>query len=243
MKTLVVGATGSTGKQLVKLLLKEGNEVKAIVRPHANIPDTWKESAGLTVIRAHINDIQTEEMSEYLADCQAAASCLGHNLTWKGVYGKPRKLVTDAVELICRAIKKNKPATPVKFILMNTAGNRNRDLNEQISNGEKIVVGLIRLLLPPHVDNEQAADHLRVNIGQNDPHIRWVVVRPDGLINDDQVSEYEIHSSPTRSAIFNAGETSRINVGNFMARLITDQNLLEYWIGRMPVIYNSEGKV
>jgi hypothetical protein len=110
---------------------------------------------------------------------------------------------------------------------MNTAGNRNRDLEEPISFGQRCVVGLIRLLLPPHVDNEKAADYLRVSVGQNDSAIEWVVVRPDSLVNEDSVSEYCLHPSPTRSAIFNAGKTSRINVAHLImpADIITAPDL------------------
>ncbi len=123
---------------------------------------------------------------------------------------------------------------------MNTTGNRNRDLEEAISFGEKCVIGLIRLLVPPHRDNEQAADYLRIQIGQQDRAIEWAAVRPDTLINEDEVTEYEVHPSPTRSAIFDAGKTSRINVGHFMAELITDDELWNRWKGQMPVIYIKE---
>ncbi len=121
---------------------------------------------------------------------------------------------------------------------MNTTGNSNRDLNEKSSFGEKCVIGLIRLLLPPHVDNEMAADYLRTNIGQKDPMVEWVAVRPDSLIDEEIVTEYQVHPSPIRSAIFNAGQTSRINVGHFMADLITEENVWNKWKGQMPVIYN-----
>jgi hypothetical protein len=103
------------------------------------------------------------------------------------------------------------------------------------------VIGLLRLLLPPHPDNEKAADYLRVNIGQNNPYIEWVAVRPDNLINEEIVSEYSLHISPTRSALFNSGKTSRINVGHLMARLITNGDLWNKWKGQMPVIYNVTG--
>jgi hypothetical protein len=99
---------------------------------------------------------------------------------------------------------------------------------------------LIRLLVPPHRDNEQAADYLRIQIGQQDRAIEWAAVRPDTLINEDEVTEYEVHPSPTRSAIFDAGKTSRINVGHFMAELITDDELWNRWKGQMPVIYIKE---
>ena len=64
-------------------------------------------------------------------------------------------------------------------------------------------------------------------IGQNDNIIKWVVVRPSSLIDEEDVSEYKTHSSPTRSAIFNDGKVSRVNVAAFMNKLITDQNLWE----------------
>jgi hypothetical protein len=89
------------------------------------------------------------------------------------------------------------------------------------------------------VDNEKAADFLRTEIGQNDGVIEWAAVRPDGLIDESEVSEYDVHSSPTRSALFDAGTTSRINVGHFMSDLITDHDTWIKWKGQMPVIYNS----
>lgn len=122
---------------------------------------------------------------------------------------------------------------------MNTTGNSNRDLDESISFGQRCVLGLVRLLLPPHVDNEKAADYLRAHIGQDAAAIEWVAVRPDTLIDEGEVTEYEVHPSPTRSAIFDAGKTSRINVAHFMADLISDDATWSRWKGRMPVIYNK----
>ena len=59
------------------------------------------------------------------------------------------------------------------------------------------------------------------------------------LIESPEVSSYSLHPSPTRSAIFDAGKTSRINVAHFMAELIHDDVLWRHWRGQMPVIYNS----
>ena len=93
--------------------------------------------------------------------------------------------------------------------------------------------------MPPHADNEQAADYLRTEIGQESRAVEWVAVRPDGLIDEDAVTEYELHPSPTRSAIFNAGKISRINVSHFMADLMTEPQIWNKWKGQMPVIYNK----
>ena len=85
---------------------------------------------------------------------------------------------------------------------------------------------------------EQAAEYLRAVIGQNDKDIEWVAVRPSGLIDEEHTSEIEIYPSPTRS-ILDDGVISRINVGHFMAELITNYDLWQQWKGQMPVIYNK----
>jgi nucleoside-diphosphate-sugar epimerase len=240
MTTLIAGASGATGKHLVDQLLEMGQNVKVIARSTANIPETWKNNERITIIQASILELSEEDMAMHLKGCQAIASCLGHNVTFKGIYGQPRKLVTDSVKLLCNAAKGITSDKPVKFVLMNTTGNTNRDINEKVPFSQKLVTALLRLLLPPHVDNEQAADYLRLRIGQKDEAIEWVAVRPDGLIDEDQVTPYELHASPIRNPIFNAGKTSRINVGNFMARLITEKDTWKEWKGQMPVIYNKE---
>lgn len=240
MPILIAGASGATGRLLVKQLLDRGLDVRAIVRSPETLPDTFKNNEHLSIIHAGVLDMSDAEMARHVDGCSTVASCLGHNLTMKGIFSAPHMLVTEATRRLCNAIKSNRPERPVKFILMNTAGNSNRDLNEQISFSERCVMGLIRKILPPHVDNEKATDFLRMDVGQDDKDIEWVVVRPDTLINEDRVTEYDVHPSPIRSAIFNAGKTSRINVAHFMSELITDADIWSMWKGRMPVIYNKD---
>ena len=240
MTTLIVGASGATGRLLVEQLLNRGQQVKIIVRSTDNLPDAVSKDGNLSIIQASILNLSDAEIARHVSGCDAVASCLGHNMNFKGIYGQPRRLVTDATRRLCDAIRANKTTTPVKFVLMNTTGNRNRDLPEPISFGQKCVIGLLRLLLPPHVDNEKAADYLRTMVGKEDSAIEWAAVRPDTLIDESEVTEYEVYTSPIRSAIFDAGKTSRINVGHFMAELITDDQTWNKWKGQMPVIYNRE---
>ena len=240
MNILIVGASGATGRLLAEQLLNRGHFVKVIVRSADNLPTAVKNHKNLSVIQASVLDLSDAELAQHVKGCDAMASCLGHNMTLKGIYGHPRRLVTDATRRLCAAIKANAPDQSTKFVLMNTTGNRNRDLDEPISLAQKFVVGLLRLMLPPHVDNEQAAEYLRTKIDQTDGMIEWVAVRPDGLIDEDEVTGYDVHPSPTRSAIFDSGQTSRINVGHFMADLITEDETWQIWQGQMPVIYNKE---
>ncbi|HSW00743.1 MAG TPA: NAD(P)-binding oxidoreductase [Sedimentisphaerales bacterium] len=236
---LVVGASGATGRLLVEQLLGRGCRVKAAVRSPDRLSEALRRHDRLTVICASVLDLSDAEMARHVGGCDAAASCLGHNISWRGIFGRPRRLVTDATRRLCNAIKANKPERPTRFVLMNTAGNSNRDLHEPISFPQRCVIWLLRLLVPPHVDNEKAADYLRTQVGQHDKAIQWAAVRPDTLVNEDKVTEYEVHPSPIRSALFNPGRTSRINVAHFMADLITDADTWSKWKGRMPVIYNK----
>jgi len=235
MKVLVVGASGATGRLVVNQLLSQGVEVNAIVRSIDALPD----SPNLRKIQAPVHNLTSFEMAEHIKGCTAVISCLGHNLTFKGMFGEPRLLVTDTLQCICSAIKSNETGDVVKVILMNTTGNSNRDIPETPPLSQRIVITILRGLLPPHVDNENAADFLRTQIGQNDKSIEWVAVRPDALIDEKEVTDYNLCLSPIRNAIFDSGATSRINVGNFMAELILNESTWLKWKGHMPVIYNN----
>jgi len=238
MTILVAGASGATGRRLVEELLNRGHNVKVIVRSPENLPDTIKNHERLSTISASILELSDEEMEQHVAGCNAVASCLGHNMTFKGLFGKPRRLVTEATRRLCIAIKANKSEASTKYVLMNTVANRNRDLNESNPFVQKCLIVLLRLLLPPHPDNEQAAEYLRTVIGQKDNAIEWVAVRPSTLIDEEIASEIEVYPSPMRSILKDA-QISRINVGHFMADLITDSDIWSKWKGQMPAIYNK----
>ena len=239
MTTLVVGASGATGRLLVEQLLSQGEKVKIIVRSLGSLSDSLVCNENLTITEASLLDMSDTELLKQVQGCRAVVSCLGHNLTIQGMFGHPRRLVLDGVQRLCQAIEKTEPVAPVKYILMNTTGNQNGQAGETVSTAQSIVLGLIRQLLPPHADNEEAAAYLQTNFDGNQKMIEWVAVRPDGLINEGSVTEYDIYPSPIRSAIFDSGKTSRINVAHFMSQLIVNEGCWIKWKGQMPVIYNA----
>jgi len=238
MTTLVVGASGATGRLLVEQLLDRGQEARAVVRSADRLPVSVRGRDGLSVVEASLLELTDAEMAEQVRGCGAVASCLGHNVSARGMYGKPRRLVTDAARRLCEAVKATGPEMPVKYVLMNTVANRNRDLDERIPFLDRLVVGTLRVVLPPQADNEQAADYLRTVIGQDDGAIEWAAVRPDTLIDEDEVSEYDVHPALTSGPLSGPEKTSRINVAHFMAELITDDETWTRWKGQMPVVYN-----
>jgi NAD(P)-dependent dehydrogenase (short-subunit alcohol dehydrogenase family) len=242
MTILVVGGSGATGRLLVEQLLAEGEKVKIIVRSIDALPDSIKQNDQLTITESNLLDMTHAQLKDQVKACCAVACCLGHNLNIKGMFGPPRRLVTDAVQRLCYAIEATAPTianTPVKFILMNTTGNQNTNAGEKVSVSQAFVVGLIRFLLPPHADNEEAAAYLQSRFGSHQKLIEWLAVRPDSLINEGTVTEYEAYASPIRSAIFDAGKTSRINVAHFMSQLLINNTTWNKWRNQMPVIYNK----
>jgi len=239
---LVVGASGATGRLLVRQLLARGERVRVVVRSAERFRGVVGENARLEVTEAGVLDLDDAVLGELVRGCGAVASCLGHNLSLRGLFGPPWRLVAGAMRRLTAAVEAQDSEAGlrqrVRLVLMGSTGVRNRDLEERVSLAQRAVVGALRALVPPHADNEAAADFLRTRIGPGHPRIGWVVVRPDGLVDAEAVSDYDAHPSPTRSAIFNAGKTSRINVAHFMAELMRDDALFERWGGRMPVVYN-----
>ncbi len=242
MTVLVLGATGATGRLLVDELLGRGCYVRVIVRSRERLPEAAIGHDRLSVIEAGVADLSEAQWAERVRGCDAVALCLGHNLSVRGVFGTPWRLVTDALRGVCRAAEAiAEPGRPIRVVLMSSAGCRNHDRHEPLSLAHHLVLGALRWLVPPHADNEAAADHLRCVVGPEHPSIAWAVVRPDTLGREPGVTAYTPHPSPTRSALFNPGRTRRANVAHFMAELLTDPVTWIRWRSQMPVIYDAPG--
>ncbi|MGB1700501.1 MAG: NAD(P)-dependent oxidoreductase, partial [Nannocystaceae bacterium] len=236
---LVAGATGQTGGPLVEQLLAQGNSVRVIVRARHRLPTAVLDHPDLTIIEASILDLSDAQLREIVEGCDAIVSCLGHVISVRGIFGAPRKLCTEATRRLCEAIESNRPATPTKFVLMNTVGVSNPALEERRTLLDRTVVTCLRWFIPPHSDNEDAAAHLHATVGERSEYIEWCSVRPDSLINAE-VSSYDVVESPV-TGIFSGRPTSRANVAHFMTQLIGDDDVWARWRFKMPVIMNEQG--
>lgn len=237
MKALVFGASGATGKLVVQQLVKKNITVRVVVRESATIPNHISNDKRIEIIKGNINDFDIAEVKDLVTDCDAIICCLGHTISFKGIFGSPHKLVSNTVVKIIKALQILNLSP--KFIVMSTTAYTNKKIGESNSVGEKIIFSLLKVLLPPHNDNMLAADYLvhRLSMQTN---IEWVAVRPDSLFDEENESEYVIHHQKNRSAIFNPGKTSRINVSHFMGELVTKNELWDEWKFCTPVIYNKE---
>lgn len=78
---LVVGASGATGRLLVEQLLTRGSEVRVVVRSEHGLPEALRRHHRLSMIQASLLDLDDTELKQLTDGCDAAASCLGHNMS------------------------------------------------------------------------------------------------------------------------------------------------------------------
>lgn len=249
---LIVGATGATGKHVVKQMLNLDYRVKVVVRSKERMMELLKEETEqnktnfLDVTEASLLDLKQEELNNLVEGCDAVIQCLGHNLTFKGMFGHPRQLVTEATKRLTMAAlaSKGSAGDQPKFVLMGSNGVANPNGMDDIRPlSERTIIFLLRYLIPPHADNEGAADYLHnLKVQQEEKEeskvVKWVIVRPDDLIDDEgNISKYNLYEKPQKG-LFGGGEATRANVAHFMVELITKDDTWKKWEYKMPVIMN-----
>ena len=102
---------------------------------------------------------------------------------------------------------------------------------------QKAFLAMVRGLVPPAKDNQEAASFLHESIGPSHPFVQWVTVRPDTLLEGD-VCEYTLHEGLV-SSLFAPEKTNMANIAHFMCELVTNPKAWERWKGKLPVIING----
>ena len=181
---------GGIGSQVVKLLLQNSEvaEVRVIVRTAEKLPTAVRSDPKLKIIAiTSLLEISEDEMVEHLRDINAVIFSLGHTMSFKGIF-LSGLLVLEACKLVCSAIIKSKQ--PCKLIEVNTIRVEKPDGTEiKRSLGNNIMTGILRILLPPCRDSTMQARYMLSEIGHKNKYVEWVLVRPDGLQNEADVTE------------------------------------------------------
>merc|ERR1712032_1654306 len=168
------------------------------------------------------------------------------------------KLCTDFSNKVCSVVQSLKPAKPIKYIVISSPGAVRLEGDPPRSCGERTVLWLLEKLVPPHADNVANARllHTQMSGGESaNPFLEICLIRPDDMVNitkkeaktgdpsvaegvEAVVGEYTVHEN-LQNGLFNAGVTSRENVGRFMADLVTDATLWELWKGKSPQVLDA----
>lgn len=192
------------------------------------------------MVEADLLALSDGELQRQVRGCDAVISCLGHTLSLKGVFGRPRDLVERATAKLCRAIAGLRPPAPIKLVLMSSVSvNRPDGLDRRRGPLERAFVWALRGVLPPARDNQRAAD-LLLATGPGGAFLEWVVVRPDTLL-DGGVTPYAAHEELVNS-LSSPGSTNMANVADFMCELVTSAKAWAEWKGKLPVLVNAASK-
>ena len=257
LTVLVVGATGATGRHVVSQLLQKQHNVRAIARSKDRLLSSLGDILGqdmdnfasqLQITEAAILDLSDDDLQKQVEGCDAVVQTLGHNMTFKGMYGKPRKLVTDSIRRLANAIEATESSRPTdgkkaRVILMGSDGVTHPDgtTDDKRPLSERVVLSIIRALVPPHRDNEAAAKYIYTDIG-TDKSFEWTVVRPTDLVDAENISKYVTHEKP-KGGLFGDNTVSRINVAQLFVDLLTSDDLWQTWVYKFPVVHNAEETV
>jgi len=239
-RVLLLGGTGRTGRRVLAQLVARGVGVRAIVRSRGGLPADVVGKPGLEVVEASLLSLSDEELRHHLRGCTAVVSCLGHTLSVRGVLGPPRDLVARAIRRVCEAAEALRPTRPVKLVLMSSVSvEQPGTIDQRRGSPERAFTWVLRALVPPASDNQQAADFLRETVGTENPFVEWVVVRPDALLEGD-VSTYVLHPGLVNS-LSAPGRSTMANVAHLMCEFVTDPATWAAWKGRMPVVVDAPG--
>lgn len=253
MRVLVVGATGATGCLVVSQLLAAKAHVTVIVRSRQRMLDLLNnpdDSIRLTIVEGTVLDMSEAELQQKMTTPEqrqspfdAIVSCLGHNLTFRGLFGHPRRLVSETVE---RLIQNDNicSKTATQFILMNSDGVFIEGTDDLRTRSEQCIIFLLRHLIAPHADNEAAAAYLMTQ-EKKQQYSNWVVVRPTDLVDpkpeEDACTSYVVYDKPVGS-LFGGGQVSRANTARFMVDLLTNKEMFAKYKGKFPVVHDTTSK-
>jgi len=229
--TFVVGATGATGKYVVQYLLDQGQNVKVVCRSVEKMKSLLTTSSygeRLQITEASISQVSDQDLEKLTQDCTHVVSCLGHNMTLAGMFGREdRRLVTDAVTRLTKVMPPS-----AKFILMGTAG-VTVPTDEPRSMVDRTILFFCRTLLPPHCDNEETAAHF---LKLQSPE--WCMVRPTNL-RDGEPQKHVLYSTPPGGLFAADAIVTRSTVAKFMVNLILDSSLFQTFKYQSPLIYDD----
>jgi len=231
IKVLVVGATGATGKHVVQMMLDQGHDVIALVRSKESMLNKLTDKTNMERLEIHeasITQVSHYDLVALTKDCDYVVSCLGHNLTFKGMFLKDRRLVTDA----CKKLTKAMPPS-CTFLLMGSDGVAHTGVDPKRKFGERAVIFLLRHLIPPHADNEKAAAFL---LGADRKKLNWAIVRPTNLVDAEEASGKYTISEKSEVSLFGDESISRNDVGHFFVELMTNEETYAKYQHKMPVV-------
>src|ERR687891_513400 len=196
MKVLIFGATGGTGRELIRQALDRGHSVTAFARD----PSALDERDGLSPLAGDALDATAVERA--VAGHEAVLCALGRPAT------SPGTVRSQGTRNIVRAMES---AGPRRLICQSTIG---------IGDSRPLLPPLYRYLLVPTLLRRTFAEHARQETTVRSSQLDWTIVRAGALTDGARTGSYRHGFPPSEPSI--EFEISRADVAEFTLSLLAD---------------------
>jgi putative NADH-flavin reductase len=214
MKVFLLGATGDSGYQVLKQLLSEGHQVKAMLRTPSKLNlnvFTSEQKEMVELVKGGVLEISN--LLDHMAGCDAVISALG-----TGNSNKYTEIYSVGGRNILGAMR----AHGIKKLITITAGLI--DMSDPSTDN----FFLNRIIRPNF--NKVYYDQTRWETVLDDTKdIKWVCVRPPRLLNKKQTGKYRVQDQHSPKG---GTKISRADVAHF----IVNQLESDEYVHKKPVV-------
>jgi len=198
MHILVIGATGGTGREIVKQALERGHDVAALARKPAKLD---LKHDRLRVVQGDVMDPSTLDAA--VKDCDVVVCALGHK-RWLG----PSKILSQGTRNLIAAMERR----GVKRLVVESA----LGVGDSVGRlGVYYTLFTIPLILPFYwFDKERQERVVRAS------NLEWIIVRPAQLTNGRKRGTYK-HGPRVGNYLWSLS-ISRADVADFMLNQLGD---------------------
>jgi len=200
MRLLIFGATGGTGRELVRQALDQGHAVTAFARD----PAVLNARGDLRAVAGDVLDAAAVERA--VAGHDAVLCALGSPAT------RPGKVRSEGTLNILRAMESSGPR---RLICQSTIG---------IGDSRALLPPLYRYMLVPLLLRATFAEHERQEAVVRSSELEWTVVRAGALTDVERTGRYRHGFPPTERSI--EFEVSRADIAEFSLRQLAESTYL-----------------
>ena len=173
MKVVIFGATGFSGKAILKETLSKQHEVTVLVRNKSAVSIQDKN---LTIVEGNVLDRQT--VAAVLKNCDAVIQCLG--VGGKG-NAKPTTFISDATKVIVEEMEKQEIK---RLIIMSNVGAGN-SVSFQPWIFTKIILPYFMKWLKVLIDDKNRMEPIIMN-----SQLDWTIVRCPNIVDKTAKGTY-----------------------------------------------------
>ena len=210
MKLAIFGATGETGKQLVRQALEKGNEVIAYIRNPSKLNI---EHECLTVIHGELNE--KTKIESAISGVDAVLSVLGP----RG--GSKSKPITQGMQNIILSMEKHN----IRRLIISSTLSLS-DPEDLPDFKARVLVNLVKLII-------RSAYEEIINVGKvvQDSKLDWTIIRLSLLNNNPKSGKVKVGYLGKKEVGL---KISRADIADFMLKQVQDTT----YIRKAPVISN-----